>query len=109
MPIPPEVLPFLVRSISEDVRPLCEKAAVLVVSGSIMAESVSTLLARLEGIADDEIVDDGRASEGIAPPTVGELRALAQFLRATLQFMTVDQRTAYETVRKLCVRKPQVG
>mgnify|MGYP000296530171 CR=1 FL=1 len=63
MPIPPEVIPFLVRSINEDVRPLCEKAAILVVSGSIMAESVGTLMSRLEGIADDEIVDDGRAGE----------------------------------------------
>jgi len=107
MPIPPEVLPFLVRSISEDVRPLCEKAAILVVSGSIMAESVGTLMARLDGIDDSEIVDDGRAYEGIAPPTVGELRALAQFLDQTLEFMT--RHAAFPTVRKLCVRKPQVG
>ena len=107
MPIPPEVLPFLVRSISEDVRPLCEKAAILVVSGSIMEESVGTLMSRLDGIADDEIVDDGRASEGIAPPTVGELRALAQFLSTVLTTMTRDP--AYAAVRKLCVRKPQVG
>ena len=107
MPIPPEVIPFLVRSINEDVRPLCEKAAILVVSGSIMAESVGTLMSRLEGIADDEIVDDGRASEGVAPPTVGELRALASFLDETLTFMT--QHAAFPTVRKLCVRKPQVG
>lgn len=107
MPIPPEVLPFLVRSISEDVRPLCEKAAILVVSGSIMAESVGTLMARLDGIDDSEVVDDGRASEGIAPPTVGELRALAGFLDETLTFMT--RHPAYAAVRKLCVRKPQVG
>ena len=107
MPIPPEVLPFLVRSISDDVRPLCEKAAILVVSGAIMADSVGTLMARLDGIDDSEIVDDGRASEGIAPPTVGELRALAQFLSETLTYMT--RHAAYPTVQKLCVRKPQVG
>ena len=107
MPIPPEVLPFLVRSLIEDIRPLCERASILVVSGSIMAESVGTLMSRIEGIDDNEIVDDGRAHEGVAPPTVGELRALAQFLDQTLEFMT--RHAAFPTVRKLCVRKPQVG
>lgn len=107
MPIPPEVLPFIVRSLAEDVRPLCEKAAVLVASGVLAATRVGTLSSRLNGIADDEIVDEDRALEGVQPATVGDLRVLTQFLGETLEFMT--RHPAYATVVKLCVRNPQVG
>jgi len=106
MPIPPDFLPILKKSINEDVRPLCDMVAVLAVAGADREALAANMLARLQGLGDDEVVDDGRLAEGIAPPTVGQLRAAAGFLSRVLPAITTDP--AYPAIRFLATRNPQV-
>lgn len=106
MPIPDDFLPILKKTINEDVRPLCDMVAVLAVAGGDRENLAAVMLSRLEGLADDEIVNDGRLGEGIPPPTVGQLRAAAGFLTRVLPAITGDP--AYAVIRSLATRNPQV-
>lgn len=96
--------PVLTASISNDVRPMCERARNLVITASALADAAGAMLGRLSQAPDDEVVDDGRYAEGIPPPTVGELRACAQFLEDVLPVMT--RHAAFPVVQKLCTRLP---
>lgn len=96
--------PVLTASISNDVRPMCERARNLVITASALADAAGAMLGRLSQAPDDEVVDDGRYAEGIPPPTVGDLRAAAQFLADVLPVMAGH--AAYPVIRKLCVRNP---
>ena len=89
---------------------------VIVASIAGAISSYFSMRGRHFGLADlarepggDRCVIGRGAGEGLGgePAAQGELRALASFLDETLTFMT--QHAAFPTVRKLCVRKPQVG
>lgn len=96
--------PVLTASISNDVRPMCERARNLVITASALADAAGAMLGRLSQAPDDEVVDDGRYAEGIPPPTVGDLRAAAKFLEDVLPVMVAHP--SYPVIRKLCVRNP---
>ena len=104
MPISDQIL---TASINNDVRPNCEAYRNLTITAAALAQAAPLLLARLERAPDDEVVDDGRLAEGIPPPTVGDLRAVAGLLQEVLPTMT--QHPAYPVLLKLCVRLPKVG
>jgi len=107
MPIPPELMPFLTRVINEQVRPLCGDALVVIANGTILAQGLANLEKMIEGLPDEEVVDDGRAREGIAPPTVGELRILKEYMVGTLAAMTAQP--AFAVLQKLAARQVRVG
>lgn len=95
--------PVVIRSVNEDVRPMCERARNLVVCSSALAAGAPLMLARLEGHRDDERIEDGREeAEGIPAVTVGEAKALAQFLADILPAM--ENHPYYPLVRKTCIR-----
>lgn len=98
--------PVLNASVNNDVRPMCERARNLVITASALADAAGLLLGRLGQLPDDTIVDDGRYGEGVPPPTVGDLRAAAQFLEDVLPVMA--RHAAYPVICKLCVRLPNL-
>lgn len=107
MPIDPDRLPFLTRVINEQVRPLCGDALVVIANGTILKQGLDNLDAMIADLGDDEIVDDGRAREGILPPTVGELRVLKAYMTTLLEAMTAQP--AFALLQKLAARQVRVG
>jgi len=99
--------PIINRAVSELMRPTAEQARALFVGATFNRVQLAALVASIAGLDDDDIIDDGRASEGIAPPTVGQIRAAAALLGSLVDLVTGDPRLP--AVLGLCVRTLNVS
>jgi hypothetical protein len=97
--------PVLNRVISEVVRPTSERARGLLVEAQTHAQSLASLVAALSEYPDDEIIDDGRLSEGVSPLTVGQFRQAVGLLSELTASIAADPRL--QAVFGACVRPLQ--
>lgn len=98
--------PILNRFLNEVGRPLSEAARGLFLNGQANRARTAALVEALAGKADDDIVDDGRQSEGVPPPTVGQCRAAAAMLSDTLDAMA--RHPGLAAVIGLCARPVEI-
>lgn len=98
--------PVLNRAISEQVRPMAERARGLLVQAQAAAGQIAALNAAIAEAADDDVIDDGRLAEGVPPLTAGQFRAATAMLGELVTQISADQRLP--SVLAACVRPVQV-
>lgn len=98
--------PVLNKVVSEQVRPMAEKARNLLILAQATKPGIDVILAQLVNIPDDEIINDNRLNEGIAPITVGQFRACAGVLSDLLVTVNTDPRLL--SILGVCVRSPDI-
>jgi len=94
------------RAISEQVRPMAERARALLVQAQASSGGLAAMTAALAGADDADVLDDGRVPEGIAPLTVAQFRAATGLLGELVAQIQSDARLP--AILAACVRPVQV-
>jgi hypothetical protein len=75
--------PIIVKFLNEQARPHAETALRdFIQNEEFLADYTQSIEPLLEGLADDDLIQDGREGEGVTRVTVGQLRAFITVLRA---------------------------
>lgn len=90
------------RAVAEQVRPMAEQARNLLVEAQAAAPGLAQIIAGLNEAADTDIVQDNRLAEGVAPLTVGQLRACVGVLSDIVAQVNADPRLP--AILAACVR-----
>lgn len=99
--------PVLNRALSEQVRPMAERARGLLILAQASAAGLAQLTASLAGSDDADVIDDGRLAEGVPPLTVGQFRAATALLGDLVAQINADPRLP--AVLSACVRSVEVN
>lgn len=95
--------PILNKLVNEDIRPMAERARALFAQAQVLSNYAPELLQQLSQLNDDDIINDNRLTEGVAPLTVLQLKNCINLLTDLLA--SVNQDARLPSVLKACVRK----
>jgi len=99
--------PVFTRVVSDLMRPTAEQARALLVGATFNLAQLKAMVDAIAGLNDEDILDDGRTSEGISPPTVGQIREAVALLESLVAVVKDDRRLP--AVFGLCVRTLSVS